>query len=103
MIKWFRKLLHMVANYDNDKAKLNRLITMVRDNTSINVDVHSKTASHVIVIGRYKNNDFIQSYELSQSSFTDLVNQLKRMQHFGNVDVIDAHPDIKACIKRELE
>jgi len=62
MLKFLKKLLWIVKNYDNHRALLGDRITeatnIIRERTEVHADVHSKSPSQVIMIGSYRGKDF---------------------------------------------
>lgn len=121
LLKWWKDLRRIVACYDIEKqlairrmaaaenatGQLRRQIAsleaLIRDRTNIAVDVGFKTASHVIVIGRYRNADYVQSYSLSTDDLGHLIEHLKAMDKTGQVRRVDAIPSFKAVYERELK
>jgi hypothetical protein len=77
---------------------------LIRDRTEVNADVayHPKGLSTVIVMGRYRNNDFVQTYSVESPVFHSIVERLRSESRYGNVSFIDAPPAIKQFIKQEL-
>lgn len=105
MIMWFKKLTSIVANYDNDKNRLNSdmkaLEKLMKDRTDIAVDIGLRE-SHVIVVGKYKNTDYVQTYIFRNQDFIQIVEYIKRMERYATVRQIDAHPQIRAIVKKHL-
>ena len=128
MIKWFKDLFHVVRVYkeqnrllaeelQNLKNKLNEQegridycfdevnagVNTIKERTDISADVtfsrHAK--NQIVVIGRYKNCDYIQTYSILDNDFDYLINMLKDMQRHGVVSKIDAVPHMSAVLKRE--
>lgn len=117
MLKWLKKLKAIVSSHDADMHKLRtdcandvqrlrervvQMETLVRDRTNIAVDVGFKNESHVIVMGRYKNVDYVQSYALNTPDFAALIEQLRQMKRHGAVRWIDAPPQFRAVFEREF-
>ena len=107
MIKWLKKLKAIVASYDanlaNAHARIAALETMVRERTDIAIDVGFWSTSHVIVVGRYKNADYVQTYSMDTPDLASLIDQLKQMERYGNVRRVDAPPQFRAVFERENE
>ncbi|MBK9309165.1 MAG: hypothetical protein IPN12_00190 [Rhodocyclaceae bacterium] len=105
MLKWLKKLKAIVAGYDADlrnaHARIAELEKLVRDRTNIAIDVEFKSASHVIVVGRYKNADYVQTYALDTPDFSALIDRLRDMQRYGQVQRIDAPPIFRAAFERD--
>lgn len=113
MFKWLKKLKVIVAGYDIDlritradiqraHARIEELEKLVRDRTNIAVDVGFRGASHVIVVGRYKNADYVQTYSLDTPHLTALIGQLRDMERHGSVRRVDAPPQFRAVFERDL-
>lgn len=106
MITWFKKLRKIVQDYNHDREylimRIAELEKILRDRTSLNVDIHHKGLNHVIMVGRYKNTDWIQTYTIDGKDFHHLVDQLKHMQRYGVVDRVDAPPQMSAAIRSSL-
>lgn len=107
MLKWLKKLIAIVAGYDADirnaHARIADLERLVRDRTNIAVDVGFKSASHVIVVGRYKNADYVQTYTLDTPDLASLIGQLKQMERCGVVRRLDGPPMVRAVFEREFD
>jgi hypothetical protein len=84
-------------------ARIAELEKLVRDRTNIAVDVGFKTASHVIVVGRYRNADYVQTYALNMPDMGPLIAQLRQMERYGEVRRIDAPPVFKAVFEPERD
>lgn len=106
MLKWLKKLKTIVAGYDADlrnaHTRIAELETLVKDRTNIAVDVGFKSASHVIVVGRYRNADYVQTYALDTPDIAGLIDQLRQMERHGQVKRIDAPPMFRAVFERDV-
>jgi hypothetical protein len=110
MISWIKKLYQIVKNYDIDKNKLLTRIAqaekIIKDrtniHTNIHTDVHYKSDNQIIVIGRYKNRDYIQTFNVSSEDFPTLIKQLHQMERYGHVTRIDAPPMMRAVVERDF-
>jgi hypothetical protein len=106
MLKWLKKARLIVAGYDAELRSIHRRIddldALVRDRTNIAVDVGFRSASHVIVIGRYKNNDYIQTFSVEHDDLTLLVDRLRQMERHGEVRRVDAPPPLRGAFARDL-
>ena len=86
----------------NANSRITELENLVRDRTNIAVDVGFKSANHVIVVGRYKNADYVQSYTLETPDLNALIDQLRQMERHGAVKRIDAPPQFRAVFERDI-
>lgn len=106
MIKWINKLKTIVAGYDADlrnaHARIAELEKLVRDRTSIAVDVGFKSANHVVVVGRYRNADYVQTYVLDTQDLSGLIEQLRHMEKHGVVRRVDGPPVFRAVFERDI-
>jgi len=104
MLKWLKKLKEIVAGYDADlrtaHTRIAELEKLVKDRTNIAVDVGFRSASHVIVIGRYRNADYIQTFEMDTPSLDGLIEQLRERERYGSVKRVDAPPLFRAVFER---
>lgn len=105
MLKWLKKLKAIVARYDADlrnaHARIAELEKLVRDRTNIAVDVGFRSANHVIVVGRYRNADYIQSFEMREPDMAVLIDRLREQSRYGAVRKVDAPPTFRAVFERE--
>jgi hypothetical protein len=76
---------------------------LVRERTNIAVDVNFKSANHVIVIGRYRNSDYVQTYSIPEKDLFNIIAELKEMEKYGNAKRIDAPPIFKAVFERDVK
>ena len=106
MFAWIKKLKMIVMSYERDlknaHARITELEKLMRDRTNIAVDVGFKSANHVIVVGRYKNADYVQSYSLDTPDLTALIEQLRQMERHGAVKRMDAPPAFRAVFERGI-
>lgn len=96
MFSWFKKLFRIVANYDSDAARIHNALSthqyqlrhatdLIKAHTNIAVDVGFHDAHHVIVVGRYRGQDYVNSFSIKESNFGHLIQQLKEMERYGTV------------------
>ena len=106
MVKWIKKLKQIVLNYDADLKiahnRISELEKIIKERTNIAVDVGFRDANHIIVVGRYKNADYVQTYQIKTQEMSRLIDQLRDMQKYGDVKFVDEPPQFKAVFKREL-
>lgn len=106
MISWFEKLIRIIACYDANLRtahnRIDELEKLVRDRTDIAVDVNYRNMNHIIVIGHYKHNDYIQTFSIPAEDIERLIEQLIQMERYANVRRIDAPPNFKFIFNRFL-
>lgn len=59
-----------------------------------------KDQSYVIVVGKYKGMDYVESYNFGSIDFSDLVARLEDMRKHGAIDRVDAPPQFRVNIKK---
>lgn len=105
MIRWFKKLFQIVRFYDIDlnenirkyellKREHDELVSIIKERTSIGVDVGYKGGSYVILMGHYRGRDYIQSHRVNSDDFIGLIQQLKQMEKYGEVCYVDEIPNV---------
>ena len=113
MIKWLKKLISIVSTYDSDQQVLskrsseiaqrqNELDRLIKDRTDIAVDVGVRGDCQVFLIGRYRNNDFIQTYSINLPDFESLVEYIKALEKHGILRRLDAPAYTRAVFARHI-
>ncbi len=106
IIEWFKKLRRIVRYYDLDNQALNEQMNeateLIRERTDISADIHLKGnhGDSIIVVGRYRNADYIKTFSIQTEDFQHTIEMLKEMEKYGKVKRIDAPPALRACILR---
>ncbi len=75
---------------------------IIKKHTSYNLDVHQVENSQVILIGKYRNADFVHCYSIKDNDFSMLIQQCKELEKYSHRNKIDAWPSFKATINNEL-
>ncbi len=114
-IGWFRNLFYIIGNYRNDlefiangvDQCLNRAQTIERyvkraTKVAIDLPVSSKSFTKVIVIGTYRGKDHVQIFSLRPGSIDMLIDQLRDMQRYCEIEHIDGPYEAVATMKRNL-
>ena len=85
------------------RTMVSHLKTTVNEQTTLHLDWCPNGRSTVIVIGRYQNRDYIQTYEVTTENFNHIVDLLRRERKAGRqIGYIDAPPVMRAVIDRDL-
>ena len=89
----------------SQRARIEEAVKFIRDKTEISADVsfNKHGASQVIVIGRYRNRDYIQVYTISSDHFTGLVETLREWERYATVRRVDAPIGFREVIDREFK
>lgn len=110
MIKWLRTLWLCVRDYKlfvEHISQTNKTLTALEERirvlTTVSADIglHPKAANWAIVVGRYRNTDYVQTVSLTGPDFAALVEQLRYMRKIGVIQYLDAPPSIRATILRD--
>jgi len=98
------KLLKQKMDLADQVTELVELRNIIKDRTEYNIDVHSvaRKGSQVILLGRYRNTDFIQCYTLQDRDFKDLIDHCRHLEKYSHRARVDAWPEFKATINNEL-
>lgn len=123
MIKFIKKLRYIVANFDSlmDEAQRTASLAstyarqadtrsraaqaMIKERTEVSASL-SCTAhgrNSIIVIGRYKKADYVQTYSVDSRDFESLIQQLRSMDRYGTVNKLEAVPELRAIISKETQ
>jgi hypothetical protein len=107
MFKFLKKLFQIVKEYDSDKAELKNRIShateFIKDRTEIHSDVYMNSPHQVIMIGRYKNRDHVEIYEVGEGDFAELIDHLKKLKPYTTPGRFDSPwPMVHHTIDTEL-
>jgi hypothetical protein len=80
-------------------AELRRII---RDRTDVSADIHFRNASYIIAVGTFRGRDYVQVFRMGDGDFKFVVEQLRGMNRHAKIRFIDAPPEFRAVIDREL-
>lgn len=106
-IKYFiRNLIDIVQNYQADTRRILLRIDsaekLIRERTDIHTSIGTSTGNFVIVCGRYKNNDYIQTFEVRPNDFEYFVDKLREQRRYGITRILDAPPEFSRAFRREI-
>jgi hypothetical protein len=76
----------------------------VNERCEVHADIHYKSPHQIIVIGRYKNHDYVRIFGVSEPSFYQLIERLRAEEHHsrvGRFDMPGNWPTISAVYERE--
>ncbi len=108
MFDFLKQLYTIVKNYNNKYnillARIDKLERIIKEHTTVGVDIQSKYSdNHIIVIGKYKNHDFVKSYIVPNTEFVNIVSTLRDIERYYDLQYIDCVPEFKSFIKHELD
>lgn len=103
MWNWIKTLRYVVKHYTADlalqRAQLRSLETVIKERTDIAVEVGYYGDNYVIVVGRFKGRDYIQTHRVQSTDLANLIEQLRAMEKFGTVRRVDAPPIIRGVFR----
>lgn len=115
LIDWINELRYIVANYSTNRAVVNRQLLataqqinaverIMRERTEVSVDapVYRGQPATVVMVGRYKGNDFVEIYQILPEDFSSLVDHLRHASKYAKVNRVDAPFQLREYIKKDL-
>jgi hypothetical protein len=103
---FIRNAIHIVQNYQADigqiSSRINLAEKLIRERTDIHTSIGIRTGNFVIVCGKYKNNDYIQTFEVRPNDFEYLVDKLREQRRYGITRILDAPPEFSRAFRREI-
>ena len=105
---WFAALKRIVANYDSEMGALRTTVAdsvqCIRERTDIGVDVsvNGRDPCYVVVVGKYRDRDYVRTFSVRPDDLAHLVQLLQRMQETACIRYIDAPPTVKGAIRNGL-
>lgn len=80
------------AQFRTLHAVVDRLEQRLGEHTIVHSDVHTKKPSQVIVVGRYRNSDYVRVFDLDAQTWTELVDMLRKIEPRSQVGRFDLYP-----------
>ena len=81
---------------------LKQLEQIIKDRTDLAVDVSPYGHdSCVILVGRYRNRDYVEIQRLDDQEFHFLIEQLRAQARYGRVRRVDGPPVLRQVLERE--
>jgi hypothetical protein len=84
---------------------LNQLDNKIGERTTIHADIGYKgTGSQIIVVGRYRNRDYVRSFNVMNSSLDAIINMLKNEEQnsgVGKFDMVGGSMEFSAVYDRD--
>lgn len=112
MINWIKKLFRIVRDFDSRLANSERQLlarireaeAFIRERTDVSVDCSfsARDVNSIIVLGRYRGVDYVQTFQVPGGDFEHVVQMLRDMSRYHNVRYVDAPQPMSAVIKRDL-
>ncbi len=114
-IGWLRRLFSIVQSYhynisiigqelDAAQKEVSEVLRYVKRATKVHVDVGVMAdATQVIVIGKYRGRDYVNTFTLKELAINDLVERLTHMSRYANIGRIDTPLNVDATLKHSLK
>lgn len=84
-------------------ARISSLEGIIRERTEVHADIHHKGSPNVcIAVGSFRGRTFIQTFQMSNQDFGEVVDRLLHMSRHAKIGRIDAPPMMSLCIEQEL-
>lgn len=107
-----RRLWQLSVDYDMNRdrdhyklhSRVNGLEDLVREHTVVHADVHFMGACQIIVIGQYRERDYVRLFNVDVSSFHELVEMLRRIERnaqVGRFDMVGHGPPFSVLYDRD--
>ena len=123
MIKWWKRLRRIVKGYDGDieqlcgtidkqhselvrcKDDMRRLEAHIKTMTTIDADIAhgSNYPSTIFVSGRWRNNDYVQLFQIRDEDFNYIINILRDMRRHGTARHMDMPIEFRGTLLRDLD
>lgn len=92
-----RRLWRLSKEYDVNRSadtawtrhKISAIDDRLGEHTTIHADIHHRNPHHIIVIGKYRNRDYVRMFELDEKDLTEMIEMLKRMEPNAKVGRFD--------------
>jgi 23S rRNA A2030 N6-methylase RlmJ len=113
VISWFKELFLIVKTFKTQLENFERRTHMlhsdieecrkiIKDRTDLHADIHYKSSSCIIAVGRYRNRDYVQVFNLRDEDFKGMIERFREMERYGHMARIDAPPQMKAVFEHEF-
>ena len=99
-----------VRRFDDRGKDLDRAVRrvadlekVVGDRTTIGVDFGFKDPNMVVLVGRYRNQDYVEVYPLEAPDFAAFMDHLNAIKRYGRIRRLDGPPAFRAVMERGLD
>lgn len=121
LIEWFQELKYIVRNYHSDLAAKEqqirdlkrqleglgqesyRMHQILKAHTDMGVDISysRKESSWIILVGRFKGQDYVQTFALDSEDFEGMIHSCREMQKTAVLRRCDAPPIFRSVLESE--
>lgn len=107
-IKCIRHIYATYRSYEAHVQNLSKEVRLLQDavkeHTTVHADVHvsQRERNYIIVAGTFRNTEYVKTFTVDNYEFKSLITYLNELTKTAKVGYIDAHPEMRICVKREL-
>ena len=76
------------------EKEIQELRDIIKERTEYHLDVHQYEGSQIILVGKYRNRDFLRCYSINDNDLHELIDHCKQLEKYANKGQIDCWPDI---------
>ena len=106
---WLKNEMDEGSNYVHQRIDLlerevKEAVKIIKDRTDMHLDVSPRMKGdphQIILIGKYRNRDYIQTFAVPPEDFRGLVERCVEMQKYARRGRIDALPEMRTIINEE--
>lgn len=106
LILWFCNLRRIVRRYDREvqhlHERISQLETLIRERTDIAVSAGFRQDSYIVVMGRYRGADYVETFRIADPALDYIVEILKSICKTADAKIVDAPPSFREVIKNQL-
>jgi len=93
MFHFVKTLIRIVREYDAAikalYARIDAAHNRIGEHTIVHADVHFQRSDQIIVVGRYRNRDYVRVFDLDSGSFCETIEMLKQMEPRARIGHFD--------------
>src|SRR5690606_22158489 len=100
-LKWWARLPGLVQKLQSEQTAVLRRVHQLEDTlrehvtTGVDVPATARDSGLAIVVGRYRNHDYVRVFELRSGDFSGLVDQLRAVERVSGRRYYDTPPQIR--------
>jgi len=90
--------------YDSLYSYVSDMNSRLGEHTTVHADIRYKGRSQIIVIGEYRNHDYVHVFDVDVSTLTSLIEMLQRMEKnskVGRFDMPSTMPNLSAVYQKD--
>jgi hypothetical protein len=86
----FKEIWNVMKHISNIYSEMERIERKINRNTTVHADIGYKgTGSQIIVVGRYKNKDYVRSFNVRTENLSNLIELLREEEKGAGVGKFD--------------